>query len=91
MAIPDYVERRIVIEYGRRYVYLYMTSGDGKLLPGREESFKQPFVLDRKDAAEEAVDLWDLAYDHINETVNITLQGGGDDESDSENEEDAAP
>ena len=84
----DYVERRIVIEYGRRYVYLYMTTGDGKLLNAREESFKQPYVLDRQEANEEAIELWDLCYDHLNDTVNVNLQEGGADESDSTDEED---
>ena len=89
MSIPDYVERRIVIEYGRRYVYLYMTSGEGKLLPGREESFKQPYVLERAEANEEAVELWDLCYDHLNDIVNVTLQEGEDGEEES-GEEDSA-
>ena len=85
----DYVERRIVIEYGRRYVYLYMTTGDGKLLPGREESFKQPYTLERAESNEEAVELWDLCYDHLNDIVNVTLQEGEDDEEES-GEEDPA-
>jgi len=85
--IPDYVERRIVIEYGRQYVYLYMTTGDGKLLPNREESFKQPYVLERAEAAEEAVELWDLAYDHLNDIVNVTLQERDDEESESDEED----
>lgn len=85
--IPDYVERRIVIEYGRQYVYLYMTSGDGKLLPNREESFKQPYVLERAEAAEEAVELWDLCYDHLNDIVNVTLQERDDEESESDEED----
>jgi len=42
------VLRRIVIEYGQLYAYIYLTDGHGKLLD--EEVFKQPFRLDRKDA-----------------------------------------
>ena len=91
MAIPDYVERRIVIEYGRLYAYVYMTTGDGKLIPGREESFKQPYTLERREANEEAVELWDMVYDHLNDTVNAVLQEGPGDDSESEDEEDAAP
>lgn len=88
MGLPDYVERRIVIEYGRQYVYLYMTTGDGKLLPGREESFKQHYVLERKEAHEEAVELWDVAYDHLNDIVNVNLQEVDGEDSESEDEED---
>jgi len=85
--MPDYVERRIVIEYGRQYVYLYMTTGDGKLLPNREESFKQPYVLERAESAEEAVELWDLCYDHLNDIVNVNLQDNGDGETESGEED----
>ena len=87
MAIPDYVERRIVIEYGRRYVYIYMTTGDGKLLPNREESFKQPYLLEKAEANEEAVELWDLCYDHLNDIVNVVLQEVDDEESESDEED----
>jgi hypothetical protein len=78
------VLRRIVIEYGQLYVYLYMTDGNGKILD--EEVFKQPFRLDRKDAAEEAKDTYDNTYDWLNDIVNVTppLQGDDDDKADSE-------
>lgn len=80
------VLRRIVIEYGQLYAYIYLTDGSGKLLD--EEVFKQPFRLDRKDAFEEAKDAYDAAYDWINEIVNVTpLQEDDDDEADSEEED----
>jgi hypothetical protein len=80
------VLRRIVIEYGQLYAYIYLTDGHGKLLD--EEVFKQPFRLDRKDAFEEAKDAYDAAYDWINEIVNVTpLQEDDDDEADSEEED----
>ena len=80
------VLRRIVIDYGQLYAYIYLTDGHGKLLD--EEVFKQPFRLDRKDAFEEAKDAYDAAYDWINEIVNVTpLQEGDDDEADSEEED----
>jgi hypothetical protein len=88
MAIPDYVERRIVVEFGRQYVYLYMTTGDGKLIADREESFKQPYRVDAKEAADDAVDAWDVLYDHLNDLLNWPLQEGGDDEPESGDEED---
>ena len=84
----DYVERRIVIEYGRGYVYLYMTTGDGKLIADREESFRQAYLLDRKESHEEALELWDLAYDHLNDIVNLTLQEGDGDPTELDDEED---
>jgi hypothetical protein len=77
-SLPDYVERRIIVEYGRLYVYVYMTTGDGKLLPSREESFKQPYRLERKEAAEEANETWNLIYDHLNESINFPTEGIGD-------------
>jgi hypothetical protein len=70
-SLPDYVERRIVLEYGRQYAYLYMTTGDGKMIAGREESFRQPFRIDLKDAREEADDAWHLLFDHLNDTINF--------------------
>lgn len=81
------VLRRIVIEYGQQYVYLYITDGNGKLLD--EEVFKQAFKLDRKDAFEEAKDAYDNAFDWLNEVVNITppLQGGHDEEAESGEED----
>ena len=44
----DSVERRIVVEYGRQYAYLYVTDGDSKVLD--DESFKQPYRLERKES-----------------------------------------
>ncbi len=73
------VLRRIVIEYGQLYVYLYMTDGHGKILD--EEVFKQPFRMDRKDAFDEAKDTYDSTYDWINEIVNVTPLQGGDDKA----------
>ena len=84
MALPDYVERRIVVELGRQYVYLYMTTGDGKLVPDREESFKQPYRIDPQEAAEDARDAWDVLYDHFNELLNWPLQEGGGDGAESD-------
>lgn len=84
MALPDYVERRIVIEFGRQYVYLYMTTGDGKLIADREESFKQPYRVETKEAVEDAVEVWDVVYDHLNDVLNWPLQEEGDEGAESE-------
>lgn len=76
------VIRRIVIEYGQMYVYLYMTDGNGRLID--EEVFKQPLKLERKDAYEEAKDTYDNTFDWLNDIVNVTppLQGEDEDEAD---------
>jgi hypothetical protein len=65
--MKDYVYRRVVVEYGRLYVYAYFTDDNGKLLD--EESFKQPYLLDRKDVSEEAQEMFDLCYQHLLDTV----------------------
>ena len=72
-SLPDYVERRIVVEFGLRYVYLYITDGAGKLLD--QESYTQPYRLDRKECHEEAKDFYNLLYDGINEAVNFPTAG----------------
>jgi hypothetical protein len=73
--MPDYVERRIVVEFGLQYVYLYITDGAGKL--SDEESFKQPYRLERKECHEEATEIYGLLYDSINEAVNFPTAGNG--------------
>lgn len=73
----DTVQWRIVVEYGRKYVYLTMTDSTGKLLTEFEEVFTQPFLLDRKDAKDEATDTWHLVYDHLNETIVFPLPEDG--------------
>lgn len=74
----DYVERRIIVEYGRRYVYLTLADANGKILAGREEVFTQPFVLERKEAHEEAEDCWQNVYQWLNDVVfGLPDKGGG--------------
>jgi hypothetical protein len=73
--MPDYVERRIVVEFGLQYVYLYITDGAGKL--SDEESFKQPYRLERKECHEEATEIYGMIYDSINEAVNFPTAGNG--------------
>ena len=75
----DEVYRRIVVEYGRWYVYVYITDSNGKLL--EEESFKQPFRLDWKDSAEEAKDCWQFLYQYMQDTVLWYSTARDDDES----------
>ena len=75
----DEVYRRIVVEYGRWYVYVYVTDSNGKLLV--EESFKQPFRLDWKDSAEEARDCWQFLYQYLQDTVLWYSTARDDDET----------
>lgn len=84
---PDYVQRRIVVEFGRRYVYAYMTTGDGKMVADNEESWKQPYELPLTEVREEAQELYDIIWQHLTDTITSTLQDSGDEQADS-NEED---
>lgn len=67
MNVNDYVQRRIIVEYGRRYVYATLTDANGKIQA--EELFTQPYLLDVKDANDEARDCWDAVYQFISDTV----------------------
>jgi hypothetical protein len=66
---PDGIERRIVVEYGRRYVYLTLQDVDGKIVGGREEVFTQPFLLDRKESWQEADDCWQDVYQWLLDVI----------------------
>ena len=78
--IPDYVQRRVIVEYGRRYVYATLTDSNGKILS--EELFTQPYLLDPKDAADEAKDCWDATYQYISDTVVFPNSASSGDEDD---------
>jgi transposase-like protein len=83
----DHVERRIVISYGRHYVYLAMYDPANNVVPEYEEVFRQPFRLERKDAIDETVDCWQNCYQWISETVVFPLPEGGGKTAESDNEE----
>lgn len=72
MAADD-VYRRVVIEYGLQYVYVYLADQNGKVLS--DEAFKQPYRMERHEVAEEAKETFDLAYDHLNDTINWPTAG----------------
>jgi hypothetical protein len=78
--LPDYVQRRVIVEYGRRYVYATLTDSNGKILS--EELFTQPYLLDPKDAADEAKDCFDAMYQHISDTVVFPNSASSDGEDD---------
>jgi hypothetical protein len=66
-SLPDYVQRRVVVEYGRRYIYATLTDSNGKI--HAEEIWTQPYLLDVKDANEEAHETFQAVYQHIQDTV----------------------
>jgi len=90
MSERDNIERRITVEYGRRYVYLTMHDSSAKLLPHREEVFQQPFPLTRSESADEAEDCWQACYQHISDAVVFPLQGDGGPAAES-TEDDSPP
>ena len=92
MELPqrDYVERRIIVEYGRRYVYLTLADAEGKIIGQREEVFTQPFLLDRKDRWDEADDCWQAVSQWLSDVVVFPLPEAGGKPPDSE-EEDTTP
>ena len=77
MVEPDTIHRRTVIEHGNRYVYIYTTDANGKVLD--EEVFTQPYRLDRQEVHEEAKDIYDIVYDALNEAINFPTASAGDD------------
>ena len=83
----DTVQWRVTIEYGRKYVYLTLTDAEGNIVKDREGVFTQPFLLDRKDAKDEATDAWDVLYDHCNDTIVFPLPDNGGKSSDSGKED----
>lgn len=83
-AERDYVHRRIVVEYGRLYAYVYMTDDNGKVL--EEEAFKQPFKLEFKDVKEEATETWQIIYQHLQDTI-LWYATARDDDDEAESEE----
>lgn len=69
----DRIQRRIVVEYGLRYVYLYVADGNSRVLD--EDAFTQPYRLERKECAEEADETYGLLFDHLNDTINWPTAG----------------
>lgn len=81
----DYVHRRIVIEYGRWYAYVYLTDDGGKIL--EEEAFKQPFQLTLRESSEEAKECWQFLYQYLQDTV-LWYATARDDEKPPDSEKD---
>lgn len=86
MSEKEPVIRRIVVEYGRRNVYAFFTDGNGKILD--EEAWQQPFLLEVKEAHEEAKDVWDFVYQELQDTVLCTASDADEGDSVDDTEED---
>ena len=69
----DDVYRRVVVEFGLQYVYIYLADQNSKVL--EDESFKQPYRLERRESAEEASELFAAIYDLLNESINFPTAG----------------
>jgi hypothetical protein len=67
------VYRRVVVEYGLQYVYVYLADNVGKVLS--DEVFRQPYRLERTESADEAKDCFDVIYDMLNDTINFPTAG----------------
>ena len=81
----DAIVRRIVVEYGRLYVYAYYTDGNAKVL--EEEVWQQPFCLDAKDAHEEARDIWQFLYQELQDTVLHSTASSDEEQAESDEED----
>lgn len=65
--VPDIVCRRVILEFGRQYVYATLTSADGKIL--EEEVWKQPYPIDAREAAEDAREAWHAIHQHVQDAL----------------------
>lgn len=63
----DILLRRVVMEYGRVYCYVYLADSNGKVL--EEECFEQPFELAQREVAEEAKEAFDQCYQWAQDTI----------------------
>lgn len=66
---PDAVVGRIVLEFSKRYIKLYLCDPHGKVLDW--DAFKYEEQLDRDVATEERDTFWTILYDYSNSVVNI--------------------
>lgn len=66
--IIDPVVGKVVIDFSRKYVSIYLCEGDGTIKDF--DHFRYPFRLEYKDARRETKDCFDFLYDWANDTVN---------------------
>jgi len=66
--ISDPIVGKVVLDFSRKYVSIYLCEGDGTIKDC--DHFKYPFRLEMKDARQETKDCFDFLYDWANKTVN---------------------
>ena len=67
--LPDAVVGRIVLEFSKQYIKIYLCDHNGKILDW--EAFKHNEPLDKDVALEERDTFWHILYDYSNTVVNI--------------------
>ena len=77
----DPIVGKIVIDFSRKYVSLYLCEGDGVIKDF--DHFRYPFRLDTKDAKDETVDTFHFLFQYLNESMNPELQEDDDSAADS--------
>lgn len=77
----DNVHRRLVVEFGLIYAYVYLTDANGKIL--EEECFRQPFRQETKDIAEESRWCFDYVYEWCQDNILDSLDQQDDPPTDS--------
>jgi hypothetical protein len=69
------VEAKVLVEVSRKYVSIFRCDGTGAVVD--YDHFSYPFRLDKQQAVSEAVDVYAMLYDLLNDTIN----GDPDDDS----------
>ena len=71
MAEPiiDPIVGKVVIDFSRKYVSIYLCEGDGTIKDF--DHFRYPFRLEYKEARQETKDAFDFIYQWTNETINF--------------------
>ena len=77
----DPILGKIVIDFSRKYVSLYLCEGDGVIKDF--DHFRYPFRLDAKDAKDETTDTFHFLFQYLNDSINSELQEDDDSAADS--------
>lgn len=75
-ASSDPILGKIVIDFSRKYVSVYLCEGDGAIKDF--DHFRWPYRLDTKETRIETRDCFDFVFDYYNDLVNPQLQGEDD-------------
>jgi hypothetical protein len=71
----DPVVGKIVIDFSKKYVSIYLCEGDGQIKD--YDHFRFPCRLEMKEARQETRDCYDLIYDWANRAVNPETASDG--------------